>query len=109
MGAKKKKKKSERNKSTAANGRKRKKQRHGMREAKNRGRFKEPEIQRQEVRKIQPGEKVANINFYEQQIISMPNYSKHIPSSHQIKLLHKSYQYEKVTNNTLKKKIQLLK
>ena len=34
----------------------------------------------------------------------MPNYSKHIPSSHQIKLLHKSYQHEKVTNNTLKKK-----
>ena len=57
MGAKKKKKKkAERNKSTAANGRKRKKQRHGMREAKNRGRFKEPEIQRQEVSKIQPGE-----------------------------------------------------
>ena len=56
MGAKKKKKKAERNESTAANGRKRKKQRHGMREAKNRGRFKEPEIQRQEVRKIQPSE-----------------------------------------------------
>lgn len=57
--------------------------------------------------KIQPGEEVVKINFYEQQIISMPNYSKHIPSSRQIKLQHKSYQYEKIKNN--KEKIQLLK